>query len=174
MTSSLVVYRPRNMPSLGSDQLYLQQELQAISNATQGLTQAVDTNTANIATHTASIAAHEAAWTAYTPVVTGTGGAAGTATGRYKQIGKTVHLQLTATVTVAGSFISMSLPSGMSAKVAYPSMFLVGRENAAVGFSLVGLVGYPTVTQVTPWRYDGATFGTLGWRADMSGTIEIA
>jgi len=52
MASRLVVYRPNSMPSLGSDQLYLHLELQAISNAIQGLIIASDTNAADIAART--------------------------------------------------------------------------------------------------------------------------
>lgn len=58
--SSIVTYVPRPQPTLGNDQLYLQQELAAISGAGKTLTNQVNTNTTDIASLKASRTTDEA------------------------------------------------------------------------------------------------------------------
>jgi hypothetical protein len=199
MATKLVTYVPRPMPTLGGDQLYLQQELSAISGsiktsntaiqADEGAiatnTSAIATNTTNIAANTsaiaghttsiaantASIAAHEAAWTAYTPTVTVPGGGAGAVnSARYKQIGKTVYIHLDVAITApSASAASLSLPAGITAKNS--ADFLVGREINVNGYTYIGHV---SVTAVSLIRYDNVVAVTAGLRVILSGSFEAA
>jgi hypothetical protein len=143
-------------------------------------TPAVSDNSTNLATTAfvtnvlANMPIDGGGWTVYTPTVAITSGA-GTATGRYKQIGKTVHLQVHLSVSTGGSLASIGLPPGMSAQALYPSAtYLAGREEAVNGYSYVGLVGYPSATVVCPSRFDAVLAVTAGLRISLSGTIEIS
>lgn len=116
---ALVTYLPRTMPTLGGDQLYLQQELASIANAIGALNN--------------TLKGYEAAWTAYTPTVTPDTGTIGSAsaTGRYLKIGKIVHIQLVVHVTTVGTgggYLNVTLPfntAGLSV--------IAGWENAITG-----------------------------------------
>ena len=152
--SNLVVYRPNPMPTLGADRLYLQQELAKISNSTQVLAAAIND--------------HEAAWTPYTPTVVIAGGGAGTASGRYKLMGKTLSVYTDASVTTGGTGMTVSLPPGMTA-IGIPH--IGGREVGVSGLGYMNLVNGTTITVV---RYDNAFAVTAGWRFIINGTIEIA
>lgn len=110
------------------------------------------------------------AWTAYTPTVSITGGA-GTATGRYKQIGKTLFINATLVVTTGGTGASITLPPGMIAGPA--TCYLFGREFATTGFLFVGVVG-GSQSGVTPIRYDNISAVTTGWQITLNGVLEIA
>lgn len=79
------------------------------------------------------------AWTSYTPSVSALSGAfTGTATGRYKVMGKTCFLTLqfnTATMTTAG-YVGLGLP--FTANSTMSQQYFVGREMFATGNGLTG------------------------------------
>ena len=164
-TDKLRTYKVGEVPSLpGSDKRYLADELKRISEAINLLVQTAKQDAAEGAAAAADAAA---AWTAYTPTVSVTSGA-GTATGRYKRLGKTVHLHVDVTVTTGGSALVVSLPAGMTA---VGITHIVGREVTATGSAHVGIV---TGTAFQVVRYDNAVAVTTGWRIILGGTIEIA
>jgi hypothetical protein len=87
-----------------------------------------------------TLTAIQAAWTAYTPTVGAGGGALTTAsaTGRYLQIGKTIHVTITVTVTTNGTanlYVSASLPFTSN-----NNAVLVGREIGLSGKMLQGIM----------------------------------
>jgi len=160
-TDKLRTYKVGEVPSLpGSDKRYLADELKRISEAIGLLVQTAKEDAAEEA-------AEDALWTSYTPTVSVTSGA-GTATGRYKTLGKTVHLHVDVTATTGGSALVVSLPAGMTA---VGITHIVGREVAATGSTHVGIV---TGTAFQVVRYDNAVAVTTGWRIILGGTIEIA
>ena len=164
-TDVLRPYKVGDVPTLpGSDKLYLAAELKRISEAIGLL---VQTAKEDAKENDAALADRDAPWTAYTPTVSVTSGA-GTATGRYKKLGKTVHLHIDVTVTTGGSALVVSLPAGMSA---VGITHIVGREVAATGSTHVGIVS-GTAFQVV--RYDNAVAMTTGWRIVLGGTFEVA
>jgi hypothetical protein len=114
------------------------------------------------------------AWTAYGVSVGASSGALGnaSATGRYKQIGKTVFVQITINIVNVGTasgFVSATLPvtSGSGTYV------LVGRENAVAGFTVIGLIsaGGGNVSVI---RYDNTTTIGANYQITMSGVYEAA
>jgi hypothetical protein len=79
------------------------------------------------------------AWSTYTPTITAGSGTitSSTATGRYKQIGKTVHLEITATITNAGTGsgqLIATLPVNALSGTSYAGMskesFNTGKSGA--------------------------------------------
>jgi hypothetical protein len=85
--------------------------------------------------------ADNAAWTAYTPTITaGTGTiTTSSATGRYKQVGKTVRLQITITITTAGTGASNLIATLPVNAVASTWQIGTAADNATgnVGRSLI-------------------------------------
>jgi hypothetical protein len=115
------------------------------------------------------------AWTAYGVSVGATSGALNnaSASGRYKQIGKTVFVQISITILnigTASGFLTATLPVACSGSA---SFMLAGRENSVVGFTAVGLISSGTGS-VTIYRYDNTTtIGTNYWLV-VSGVYEAA
>jgi hypothetical protein len=101
------------------------------------------------------------AWTTYTPTITvGTGAITtlGTVSGRYKTIGKTLFISVSAGITTNGTAatsFSFSLPAGMTVNM------LQGRAAAST-------------TVITVLTYANAYPGGDGRRIALSGVIEIA
>ena len=107
-------------------------------------------------------------WTAYTPTVAIIGGA-GSATGYYKRLGKTLALKMNVTITTGGSNTQIGLPAGMVGGLA--AQYLVGRENAVNGYTYVGYVAGSGVAQL--YRYDNLSTVTPGLSIAVSGAIEV-
>lgn len=114
------------------------------------------------------------AWTAYTPTLTAATGAFTTATvtGRYKQIGKTVHLHLSVVVTAANTAsgaVIATLPAGMT-----PAAQAVGAlyERAVTG--KMGSAQIPSGDAHAYLRaYDGSTLWVNGYTIEANLTFEI-
>lgn len=115
-----------------------------------------------------------AAWTTYTPTATpGTGAfTTKTATGRYRQLGKTVFLQGKLVITAfgtAGAGLTISLPGGMTL-AADVSLSGVNRTTQAA----LLVLGDSGTTTLYIARYDNTTViganNTLYWE----GVIEVA
>lgn len=138
-----------------------------------GVSSAYDT-LAEIATWIAGV---ESAWTPYTPTITLTGTGALTtvsASGRYKQIGKTVHLWLTITITdhgTAAGTLNATLPvnsvSGVEATI-------LGRDAGVTGWVIQGRIqsAASVISNITSYATnsiiaDGAVL-------NFSGTYEAA
>jgi hypothetical protein len=111
------------------------------------------------------------AWTAYTPTVTVTGGA-GTATGRYKQIGKTMFISVFANVTAGGSALAISLPAGVTA-VTGVNQYMVGRESTTTGNTWIGSIPSGS-TVINAIKYDNNFPVTTGQTFGFSGMFEAA
>jgi hypothetical protein len=114
------------------------------------------------------------AWTAWAPTVTagsGTFTTLGTVTARYKQLGKTVFFYISIPITTNGTaagFVQATLPF-TAANFAY--QMVIGRENAAVGFSCAGRIPQNTSTvQIT--KYDATYPGADGYQVDVAGQYE--
>jgi hypothetical protein len=111
------------------------------------------------------------AWTAYTPTLSCASGTLTTAsaTGRFRQVGKTTEIEINATITTLGSCataLRATLPN-IAASVAV----LAGRENAATGVALAGFIGAgATVVSIT--KYDNSIGAGTGWASVVSGTYE--
>lgn len=139
----------------------------------------IATNTTNIATNTASIAAINAAWVTYTPTLSSSAGtlaATGTtasATGRYQQNGKTIILQIYATITTVGTAtgqLKATLPVTAKADF-FPGM---AKESALTGKSGAAqiLAGAPTLVQAIDAA--GTTFLASGGTVNFGITYEAA
>ncbi|SIO53833.1 hypothetical protein SAMN05443247_07624 [Bradyrhizobium erythrophlei] len=120
------------------------------------------------------------AWTAYTPssafATPGTSVMA-TAAGRWKQIGKTVHFSVDATVTTVGTGTGswvIGLPTASSAS--NPIIGASGKEVITLGVLLaIQAVGSPATT-CTVLKYDNTSLaaGGNGTRVQFNGTYEAA
>ena len=116
------------------------------------------------------------AWTAYTPAVQPVSGSftAASATGAYKQIGKTVFCRIIVTVTTIGTGsggIIASLP--VTALAANSGAIWGGRESAAYGFPLWGWNA--NTVQVYFYQYSGAgILGSNGAVYNLTGIYEAA
>lgn len=106
------------------------------------------------------------AWTTYTPTATSSGGTL-TATGAYKQIGKTVFFHIVVTVTTAGTanFV-VTLPVTPINGI---DMAAVAR-NATTGISGAGRIR--DTTNMTVTRFDGVYFGANGDLISITGVYE--
>src|SRR5512139_944582 len=101
-----------------------------------------------------------AAWTAYTPTLAVGSGAltSASATGRYVQVGKTVHVQINVTITTNGTAatnLSATLPVSAKTGQYYA---LAGYEDAS-GAHLVGGISNgdnKAYIAKTGWVYPGA------------------
>lgn len=106
------------------------------------------------------------AWTTYTPTVTSSGGTL-TATGAYKQIGKTLFFHIVVTVTTAGtSNFVVTLPVTPINGI---DMAAVAR-NATTGISGAGRIR--DTTNMTVTRFDGVYFGANGDLISITGVYE--
>lgn len=110
------------------------------------------------------------AWTAYTPTVTGTASFVGTATGRFKQIGKTVFVSVQVTCTTGGNAGSVSLP--VSSATSFAGVML-GREVTATGALWQAYVG-GSVSVATLFTYNNTIAMSAGHTLHISGTYENA
>jgi hypothetical protein len=113
----------------------------------------------------------QGAWATYTPIVTAATGTFTTvsATGRYKQIGKTVFIYIAVTITTNGTAsgsVTVTLPvtSGVT-------NVICGRENMATGYMLQGLISAALVGIV---NYDNTYPGGDGRLLLMTGVYEAA
>ncbi|HEV2159568.1 hypothetical protein [Bradyrhizobium sp.] len=115
------------------------------------------------------------AWSTYTPTLTATSGAytTATATGRYKQIGKTIHLQiditLTAINTATGAIIA-TLPVNSRA-----SQFVghaIEYNSTNVDGSAV-ILGGTDATKLQIRKYDGTSFLVNGNKIVVTMAYEI-
>jgi len=108
------------------------------------------------------------AWTAYTPTVTAGSGAFTTvsAAGRYKTIGKTVHVEVTITTTTIGTAATSML---FTLPLASQSGAVLSGINASTGATVSGLVG---ASGVVVFRYDGAFPAAAGNQFTLSGVYE--
>ena len=114
----------------------------------------------------------EIPWTVYTPTVTSSVGALGSATGtgRYQKLGKTVHFRATATITTNGTgsgAINITLPF-----TAVATASCVGRENFA-GKMLQGTI-YGGTAVCTVFNYDNTYSAANNYVLLISGTYEVA
>jgi hypothetical protein len=119
----------------------------------------------------------QTAWTTYTPTVTPATGAFGSvsATGRYKQIGKTVFVQITITITANGTaslYTDVSLPVP-TVNVAWDYQILTGIESNATGLMFRGATR-PNSTICRIAKPDGTYIGADGYVLNLSGSYEAA
>ena len=138
------------------------------------------TNAANISSGTLPVARGGTgdtgtAWTAYTPTITPGSGSFTTvsASGRYKQIGKTVFLRVTVTITTngtAGTQVDVSLPV---ANENAEFQVMNGVEVATTGSALSGII-LKTSSTLRIRRYDNAYLGGNGAVLVMEGSYEAA
>lgn len=125
-----------------------------------------------IGQHTAEL---EGPWLAYTPTLTPAAGSftAASASGRYKQIGKTVHLSAQINITTLGTAtggFAFSLPAIGVAKDYY-----VLPVNEALVVALMGWARIiPGGASAFVLRYDNANYMANGYRLITSGTYELA
>lgn len=113
-------------------------------------------------------------WTSYTPTVAAVSGSltAASATGRYQMHGKTVFVEVDATITTNGTGatgINVSLPFAVAAKTV-----IGGKEVALVGFSVTGSVNSPGSTTCDIRKTDGTYPGGDGHELVLSGVYERA
>lgn len=165
-----------------SNFLYLERQLDAIRTSLDSFiarfgsddTSLTAINT-SITAINADIAANEAVWSTYTPVVTGASGSLTSyaAFGRYKQIGKTVHINIAITITTNGTAaggLFATLPTGLPMNSSSTwGGFIGGRERFNTGKQLQGLLGG---TSVLIQFYDGTHPGANGSRLVLAGTYE--
>lgn len=114
------------------------------------------------------------AWTSYTPTVTSSSGTATTvsATGRYKQIGKTVFLTISVTITAVGTAagqIFATLPTNASG-----SGFYIGTayESSTTGNTGAAAITLGQPSRVQSAQYGGATWWVNGYIVNFSVTYE--
>lgn len=122
------------------------------------------------------IAEATAAWQTYTPTITSGSGAFTTvsATGRYKQYGKTIHLQVDIVITTAGTAASSliaTLPVNSFASTGYTG---VGRERAATGASCIGYITTSDAAHINIIPMAGGTIIASGNSVTASLTYEAA
>lgn len=115
------------------------------------------------------------AWTTYTPTVTAGTGTATTvsATGRYKQIGKTVIVQASVTVTSVGTAASnmqISVPITASTAANYVGSCF---ESGISGKSGAGVIQSAFPTKIYTTDATGATWWASGKVVDCTVTYEI-
>jgi hypothetical protein len=150
----LITYLPRTMPTLGGDQLYLQQELAAIANAIGALNNALSPS-----------------WTAYTPGISPDTGAFGSAsaTGRYLKIGKTVNIQLYILITTVGTasgYLNIGLPFNTAG-----ACVISGWENNATGRMCQGNA-YTSVSYLNVRMFDNASPIVANYHLLLGGVYE--
>jgi hypothetical protein len=114
-------------------------------------------------------------WVTYTPTITASSGTftSVSATGRYLQRGRIVHVEMGITITTNGTAagaILATLPIANSASVSY---VLAGKEFNLTGFMVCGLVSASSST-LSIQKYDGTYLGSNGSQFAISGSYEIA
>jgi hypothetical protein len=112
------------------------------------------------------------AWTTYTPTITAGSGTITTksATGRYKQIGKTVFVQLSITITTNGSgatYVNATTPVTGAAF----NYIIAGREVNVTGSILQGIVQPGNILIFT---YNNLYPAADGYNLILSGIYEAA
>lgn len=116
-----------------------------------------------------------ASWTTYTPTVTSSGGTITTvsATGRYRQIGKTVHLEIYVTITTAGTGIAQ-LKATLPINAAAFNYVGIAKESALTGKSGASqILGGTDATVVQAVDSAGVTFIASGGTVNYGITYEI-
>lgn len=116
------------------------------------------------------------AWTAYTPSLScGTGSlTSATASGRYKQIGKTVFVQITISVTTngtCGTYVISSVPVTSAAATTNTFWTLTGRERAVTRNMLQGEVFNGSNTVVI-FNYNNSFASADGALLNLTGVYE--
>lgn len=115
------------------------------------------------------------AWTSYTPTVTPGAGTCTTcsATGRYKQIGKTVFVQVDVAVTTVGTAsgtLSASLPGGLSAAAfAFMGTARDYLLSGNIGFAYIAASG----SNIEMRQYNNTTYFASGARMAATVTYEV-
>lgn len=104
---------------------------------------------------TSTITNMTSAWTSYTPTMAAGSGTftSASATGRYKQIGKTVFVQIVATITTVGTasgFVSVTLPVTPNGWAVF-----TGKEGAVNGKAFGGSTNGSATLQLT--NYDNTS-----------------
>lgn len=117
-----------------------------------------------------------AAWTTYTPAITsGTGTiTTSSATGRYRQIGKTIHLQVDIVITTAGtgaSILIATLPVNSFAGKGYSG---IGRERLLTNTTCIGSIVTTDATKLNIIPIAGGTIIASGNAVTVSITYEAA
>lgn len=114
------------------------------------------------------------AWTAYTPSLSAASGSftSATATGRYKQIGKTVLFSIKIAITTNGT-ASAAILTSVPVTSAALQQSVSGRENAATGYACAGVI-FASSTTVYVQRFDGLYLGANGYEIDLQGSYEAA
>jgi hypothetical protein len=112
------------------------------------------------------------AWTTYTPVITAASGTFTTvsAAGRYKQIGKTVFIFVSVTITTNGTaagYVVATLPVNSLGN----GNIIAGRESAVAGKMLQAIVGAASMIIL---NYDNTYPGGDGCALLMTGVYEAA
>jgi hypothetical protein len=116
-----------------------------------------------------------AAWTTYTPAITSSVGSfttLGAVSGRYKVLGKTLHVQISAAITTNGTAagaILATLPTGMTIAT---TCIVPGKEINITGYALIG-AATATAANISIRVYDGTYAGGNGHIICASGTIEL-
>jgi hypothetical protein len=117
------------------------------------------------------------AWSTYTPTVASTSGTIttlGTVTGRYKQIGKTLFLNVVIPITTNGTgagAVTVTLPGGMTGAATTQTMH--GREDFSTGSALQGVL-YSGASSFQIYTYNNNYPGGSGYSLSLSGVVEIA
>jgi hypothetical protein len=111
-------------------------------------------------------------WSEYTPIISCGSGSFTTvsATGRYKKLGKVVHLNVVVTITnngTAGSSVRICLPFTAASNY----YVLYGREITTTGHALVGTI-ISSGNYLELQDYDNAYPGANGYQLVIGGTYE--
>lgn len=173
-TSSLRPYQAAGTPNIdGNDARYWRTEFTRVSDSIKQLVTAAQGLDSRLTTDEATLTAMQAAWTPYTPTVTPSSGAFTTvsASGRYKQIGKTVHVGLLVNITTNGTAagnIQVSLPIQCSG-LCYAA--ITGREVNVTGKMLQGYIAGGS-TAMYIWNYDNSYAGGTGYAFYISAVYE--
>ena len=113
------------------------------------------------------------AWKSYMPTVSANTGTitSYTSTATFKQMGKTIFVQIQVTITnagTAGGNINVSLPVPAPAS---PVQVISGREGAVTGKSLEGIIAGNNCAVV---YYDNTFPGATGSQLNLGGTYQAA
>lgn len=113
------------------------------------------------------------AWTAYTPTITATSGTftSVSATGKYKQIGKTTFIQIAITITTNGTAAGVVLATPPAGITANGNFILPGRELAVIGTTVTATV-VSGAAQIQITKYDATYPGVNGAQLVVSGSYE--
>jgi hypothetical protein len=115
--------------------------------------------------------ADNAAWINFTPTLTWVSGGAGTASCRYKQIGKTVFILIAISCTTTGIIQTGTIPVTASAAIPGSNSYLVGREQAHTG---VIWWGYCQGNQFAAGNYSNVSNMNAGDSVVLTGVYEAA